>query len=70
MDWLLSIVMLTADGEVPEKPMTFATQAECTAAAESFVAKYPQFELRTHSDTAVTKPVVRSYVECVEKPEK
>ena len=66
MEWLLIIVLMTAEDDVELEPMQFASKAECIAAAETFVEKHPAFELRYPPDEDVMAyPVLRSYVECV-----
>lgn len=72
MKWLLVIMLVTAEGEVPAmEPRAYPSEAECRAAAEEFVAHHPQFELIPGPDRMeLTHPVLRSYVECVpETPE-
>jgi hypothetical protein len=67
VDWLLAIVMVTAEGNEPAKTIPFATKGECVAAARNYVAEHPQFEFHEPTGDEVIRPVVRSYVECVEK---
>ncbi len=69
MEWLLVMVLVSSMDDIEFEPMRFATKAECVAAAEAFVERYPAFEWRDPSDEwAVENPVVRSYVECVPAP--
>ncbi len=66
MEWLLIVVLMTAEGDIERAPTRFPSRAECIAAAEAFVEKHPAFELRYPPDEDVMAlPVLRSYVECV-----
>ncbi len=66
MEWLLMIVLVSPTEDIESEPVRFQTRAECVAAAEEFVGRYPAFEWRDRSDEwTVENPVVRSYVKCV-----
>ena len=66
MEWLLVIAIVSAADEPRPEPIRFATESQCTIAAETFVRSHPAFELRDGSgEGAVVNPVMRSYVECV-----
>ena len=66
MEWLLMIVLMSEPDDAPFEPVRFASEAECVEAARAFVERHPVFEWRDPADeTAVTRPVLRSYVHCV-----
>ncbi len=66
MEWLLLIVMLTAEDELDLEPALFETKTACEAAARAFVKEYPEFEWRGRpGGGGVFNPVVRPHVECV-----
>ncbi len=68
MEWLLVIVLVSSMDDIEFEPMRFVTKAECVAAAEAFVERYPAFEWRDRLEPRTENPVVRSYVECVPAP--
>ena len=65
MEWLMIVVLMYADdGRHEEK--RFASRAECIAAAEEYVARYPELEWRHPSDElSITRPVARSTIRCI-----
>ncbi len=66
MEWLLIIILASPTDDVELKPIRFLTRAECVAAAQEFVERYPAFEWRDRSEEwTVENPVVRSYVQCL-----
>ena len=71
MRWVLLIHLVAPQENVNYEPVPFETRAECVAAGEAHVEKYPAFEwLDRSGERAQIEPlVVRSTVECVSAKE-
>ena len=67
MKWILIIVVVNLAEDVSYRSVPFETEADCAAAGQAFVARFPGFEWHNPSDeTAVEAPVVRSHLRCIE----
>ena len=61
--------MHSADNTTHEEKR-FETKAECVAAAEEYIERYPEIEWRDPSDNrSITYPVLRSYIQCIPNPD-
>ncbi len=63
MEWLMIVVLMYVNDE-RHVEKSFASRAECVAAAEAYVARYPELEWHEPSDDAsIIRPVVRSTIQ-------
>ncbi|MGH6953302.1 MAG: hypothetical protein ACREGL_03915 [Alphaproteobacteria bacterium] len=66
MKWYLLIVLLGSEMNSEIDPVEFPSEAECVAAGNAFIERFPMFDwLVPPDESSVIRPVLRSHVECV-----
>ena len=66
MKWVLVIVVIATSEDVTYRSVAFDSKADCAAAGEAFVARFPGFAWHDPEDeTAIEPPVVRSHLRCL-----